>query len=47
MATFEAVGEQFPDPTFHDYWGGHALADCLEGDPAMALRFPYGKRGRA
>jgi hypothetical protein len=44
MAIFEAVGEQYPDLSFRDYWGGHALADCIEGDSSLVL---VPARGRA
>jgi hypothetical protein len=36
MAIMEAIGARYPDLSFRDYWGGHALADCIEGDPTLA-----------
>jgi hypothetical protein len=37
MAVFEAVGQEWPDLSFRDYWGAHALADCIERDPTLRM----------
>jgi hypothetical protein len=34
MASFERIGTEYPDLSFYDYWGGHALADCIEAGTA-------------